>query len=124
MSYRILIVDDSKLARMYVAKILNGLQPGWTRIEAADAGGNLSDRMQTALSEGAAMRSRPLQREDAARQTWHWTLEPPERLTGGDAGTDGEADSSTGHPVVIISPSRRVISSQSHIEPSASLVSR
>jgi CheY-like chemotaxis protein len=37
MSYKILIVDDSKLARMSVAKVLNGLQPGWTRIEAANA---------------------------------------------------------------------------------------
>ena len=37
MSYKILIVDDSKLARMSVAKVLNGLQPDWTRIEAANA---------------------------------------------------------------------------------------
>jgi len=37
MSYKILIVDDSKLARMSVAKVLNGLQPGWTRLEAANA---------------------------------------------------------------------------------------
>jgi CheY-like chemotaxis protein len=34
---KILIVDDSKLARMAVAKTLNGLQPDWTRIEAANA---------------------------------------------------------------------------------------
>lgn len=37
MTYKILIVDDSKLARMSVAKALNSLQPGWTRIEAANA---------------------------------------------------------------------------------------
>jgi DNA-binding NarL/FixJ family response regulator len=37
MSYKILIVDDSKLARMSVAKLLNGLKPGWTRYEAANA---------------------------------------------------------------------------------------
>jgi CheY-like chemotaxis protein len=37
MTYKILIVDDSKLARMSVAKLLNGLQPDWSRIEAADA---------------------------------------------------------------------------------------
>jgi CheY-like chemotaxis protein len=37
MTYKILIVDDSKLARMSVAKVLSALQPGWTRIEAANA---------------------------------------------------------------------------------------
>ncbi len=37
MSTKILIVDDSKLARMSVAKLLNGLQPDWTRLEAANA---------------------------------------------------------------------------------------
>ena len=37
MTYKILIVDDSKLARMSVAKALNALQPTWTRIEAANA---------------------------------------------------------------------------------------
>lgn len=37
MSYTILIVDDSKLARMAMAKALNALYPGWTRIEAANA---------------------------------------------------------------------------------------
>jgi CheY-like chemotaxis protein len=34
---KILVVDDSKLARMAVAKTLNGLHPDWTRIEAANA---------------------------------------------------------------------------------------
>lgn len=34
---KILIVDDSKLARMAVAKALNATYPDWTRIEAANA---------------------------------------------------------------------------------------
>ncbi|HLZ82175.1 MAG TPA: response regulator [Caulobacteraceae bacterium] len=37
MSYKILIVDDSKLARMSIAKVLNGLRPDWIRVEAANA---------------------------------------------------------------------------------------
>ncbi|HEY2780264.1 MAG TPA: response regulator [Steroidobacteraceae bacterium] len=37
MTYKVLIVDDSKLARMSVIKALNALHPDWTRIEAADA---------------------------------------------------------------------------------------
>lgn len=37
MTYKVLIVDDSKLARMSVAKALNTVQPAWTRIEAANA---------------------------------------------------------------------------------------
>ena len=34
---RILIVDDSKLARMAVAKALNARYPDWNRVEAANA---------------------------------------------------------------------------------------
>jgi CheY-like chemotaxis protein len=34
---KILVVDDSKLARMAVAKALSALHPDWTRIEAANA---------------------------------------------------------------------------------------
>jgi DNA-binding NarL/FixJ family response regulator len=34
---KILVVDDSKLARMAVAKALNATYPNWTRIEAANA---------------------------------------------------------------------------------------
>ena len=30
-------MDDSKLARMAVAKVLNGLQPDWVRLEATNA---------------------------------------------------------------------------------------
>jgi len=37
MDYKILIVDDSKLARMSVAKVLNALHPDWTRVEASNA---------------------------------------------------------------------------------------
>jgi DNA-binding NarL/FixJ family response regulator len=37
MTYKVLIVDDSKLARMAVNKALSTLQPGWARVEAANA---------------------------------------------------------------------------------------
>lgn len=37
MTYRVLIVDDSKLARMALGKALNALRPTWERIEAANA---------------------------------------------------------------------------------------
>ena len=37
MSYKVLVVDDSKLARMAVAKLLNSLRPDWTRVEAGGA---------------------------------------------------------------------------------------
>ena len=37
MPYKILIVDDSKLARMSVAKVLGGLRPDWERTEATNA---------------------------------------------------------------------------------------
>jgi CheY-like chemotaxis protein len=37
MACKILVVDDSKLARMAVAKVLSGLYPDWTRVEAANA---------------------------------------------------------------------------------------
>jgi len=33
----VLIVDDSKLARMSVAKVLNALHPDWKRVEAGNA---------------------------------------------------------------------------------------
>jgi CheY-like chemotaxis protein len=35
--YKVLVVDDSKLARMAMAKALGKLQPEWKRIEAANA---------------------------------------------------------------------------------------
>ena len=37
MTYKVLIVDDSKLARMAVVKILNSHYPGWPRCEAGSA---------------------------------------------------------------------------------------
>ncbi len=37
MTHKILIVDDSKLARMAVAKTLHALHPEWVRVEAANA---------------------------------------------------------------------------------------
>ena len=37
MAYKVLIVDDSKLARMSVAKALSSLHPDWTRLEATNA---------------------------------------------------------------------------------------
>jgi CheY-like chemotaxis protein len=37
MTYRILVVDDSKLARMAVGKTLKAVRPDWTPVEAANA---------------------------------------------------------------------------------------
>ena len=37
MSYQVLVIDDSKLARMAVAKLLSALHPDWNRIEAGNA---------------------------------------------------------------------------------------
>ena len=37
MTYKLLIVDDSKLARMAVVKALNSCYPDWQRIEAGSA---------------------------------------------------------------------------------------
>jgi DNA-binding NarL/FixJ family response regulator len=34
---KVLLVDDSKLARMAMAKALNTVRPGWVRLEAANA---------------------------------------------------------------------------------------
>ncbi|MBR1150454.1 response regulator transcription factor [Bradyrhizobium sp. JYMT SZCCT0428] len=49
MPYKLLIVDDSKLARMSAAKALNALYPDWSRIEAANADEALSLAKQTAF---------------------------------------------------------------------------
>jgi len=54
MSYKILIVDDSKLARMAAVKALNALRPGWTRIEAASAEEALS-AMKTSAPDVALL---------------------------------------------------------------------
>jgi CheY-like chemotaxis protein len=37
MAYKLLIVDDSKLARMSAAKAMNTLYPDWARVEASNA---------------------------------------------------------------------------------------
>ena len=37
MTHNVLIVDDSKLARMAVLKALNALHPDWRRVEASNA---------------------------------------------------------------------------------------
>jgi CheY-like chemotaxis protein len=37
MGYNVLIVDDSKLARMSITKVLSGLEPDWSRVEASNA---------------------------------------------------------------------------------------
>ncbi|HWF01015.1 MAG TPA: response regulator [Caulobacteraceae bacterium] len=37
MSLKLLIVDDSKLARMAVGRTLNNIRPDWERVEAANA---------------------------------------------------------------------------------------
>ena len=37
MIYKLLIVDDSKLARMAVIKVLNTCYPDWQRVEAGSA---------------------------------------------------------------------------------------
>jgi CheY-like chemotaxis protein len=37
MNQKVLIVDDSKLARMAIGKALDSLRPDWTRLEAGDA---------------------------------------------------------------------------------------
>jgi CheY-like chemotaxis protein len=49
MSYKVLIVDDSKLARMSVAKLLNALQSDWTRFEATNADEALAVVKQSAI---------------------------------------------------------------------------
>ncbi|QIG97350.1 MULTISPECIES: response regulator transcription factor [unclassified Bradyrhizobium] len=49
MSYTLLIVDDSKLARMSAAKALNSLQPDWSRLEASNADEALSLAKNTAF---------------------------------------------------------------------------
>jgi DNA-binding NarL/FixJ family response regulator len=49
MPYKLLIVDDSKLARMSAAKALSALYPDWSRIEAANADEALSLAKQTSF---------------------------------------------------------------------------
>jgi CheY-like chemotaxis protein len=37
MTCKVLVVDDSRLARMSIARLLDTLRPGWIRVEAANA---------------------------------------------------------------------------------------
>jgi DNA-binding NarL/FixJ family response regulator len=48
MGYKILIVDDSKLARMAVIKAMNALYPDWIRFEAANADDALKEVARSA----------------------------------------------------------------------------
>jgi len=47
MTITVLIVDDSKLARIVAAKVIRGLQPDWERVEAANA-----DEAMARIGEG------------------------------------------------------------------------
>lgn len=49
MTHKILIVDDSKLARMSVAKALGALHPDWTRVEASNSEEALALARQSAV---------------------------------------------------------------------------
>jgi CheY-like chemotaxis protein len=49
MSYKVLVVDDSKLARMAIARALSSLRPEWTRVEAASADEALARSRETAF---------------------------------------------------------------------------
>ena len=49
MSYKVLIVDDSKLARMSIAKLLGGLHPDWVRVEAT----NCDEAIARFIDDGA-----------------------------------------------------------------------
>jgi DNA-binding NarL/FixJ family response regulator len=49
MPYKVLIVDDSKLARMSLAKALKNLQPDWERLEATNADEALALARQSAI---------------------------------------------------------------------------
>ncbi len=49
MPYKLLIVDDSKLARMAAAKALKALYPDWTRVEAANSDEAVSLAKETAF---------------------------------------------------------------------------
>jgi CheY-like chemotaxis protein len=49
MSYKVLVVDDSKLARMSIARLLGTLRPEWIRIEAANAAEALARQSQESI---------------------------------------------------------------------------
>lgn len=49
MAFKVLVVDDSKLARMSIARLLGTLRPEWTRIEAANAAEALERQSQESI---------------------------------------------------------------------------
>lgn len=49
MSYKVLVVDDSKLARMAIARALSSLRPDWTRVEATSADEALARSREEAI---------------------------------------------------------------------------
>jgi CheY-like chemotaxis protein len=49
MAYKVLVVDDSKLARMSIARLLGILRPDWTRIEAANAAEALARQSEASI---------------------------------------------------------------------------
>src|SRR3954453_23363117 len=49
MTYKVLVVDDSKLARMSIARLLDALRPRWVRFEAANAIEAVERRNQEAI---------------------------------------------------------------------------
>jgi DNA-binding NarL/FixJ family response regulator len=49
MGYTVLIVDDSKLARMAIAKVLRTLHPEWVQVEAVNADEALASVRTTAI---------------------------------------------------------------------------
>jgi CheY-like chemotaxis protein len=49
MTLRVLVVDDSRLARMSIAKALNTSHPDWERVEAANADEAIKIVKQTAV---------------------------------------------------------------------------
>jgi CheY-like chemotaxis protein len=49
MPYRVLVVDDSKLARMSIGRLLQTLRPAWTRVEATNAAEAIERQSQESI---------------------------------------------------------------------------
>jgi CheY-like chemotaxis protein len=49
MAFKVLVVDDSKLARMSLARLLGTLRPEWTRVEATNAAEALAWQSQESI---------------------------------------------------------------------------
>ena len=63
MTYKLLIVDDSKLARMAVVKALNSCYPDWQRVEA----GSAADALSAMEARCAGHRARGFQHAEPRR---------------------------------------------------------